>query len=197
MTKAANPSRSLLFLSALLLFLPGIGVAQITNLADTTATPAPGAGHHYVGLMNETVNPANGSVSVRINAPIPPGRKLTVPFSFAYDSNGAIVLQPGATGIGWTNQASWSYSIPTLTYQTENVTLQDGTGTVCTISINYMYADAGGGRHPLLLSTYGTAPGKARGATAPTPFSPTGCKWTTKMPGARTRSCRPTPRPSP
>jgi RHS repeat-associated protein len=143
----------------LLIFLPGRALAQITNLSDTTSTPVPGAGHNYTGLLNETVNPANGSVSLRINLPMPPGRKLTVPFSIAYDSNGGIVLQPSSRGLGWVNETGWSYSVPMLSYSTENVALQDGSGTVCEISLDYMYSDASGGRHPLALSVYGYGPG--------------------------------------
>ena len=61
---------------------------QITNVTNDTSTPIPGAGHDYFKLLNETVNPANGSLSLRIGVPMPPGRRLTVPFSFDYDSNG-------------------------------------------------------------------------------------------------------------
>src|SRR5947207_14339808 len=48
--------------------------AQITNVTDETSTPLPGTGHDYIGLLSETVNPANGSISLRINAPLPKGR---------------------------------------------------------------------------------------------------------------------------
>jgi len=29
--------------------------AQISNVSDVEATPIPGAGHHYMGMLNETV----------------------------------------------------------------------------------------------------------------------------------------------
>jgi hypothetical protein len=51
--------------------------AQITNVTNVEATPIPGAGHDYLHMMNETVNPANGSLSVRIEVPVPKGRGLT------------------------------------------------------------------------------------------------------------------------
>jgi hypothetical protein len=38
---------------------------QIRNLDDTTTPPTPGVGHDYIKMLRETVNPANGSVSLR------------------------------------------------------------------------------------------------------------------------------------
>ncbi|MGB6684751.1 MAG: hypothetical protein WBH24_13975, partial [Candidatus Acidiferrum sp.] len=49
----------------LLLLLPLGSSAQLPNATDTTATPAPGM-HDYLGSPVETVNPANGAVSIRI-----------------------------------------------------------------------------------------------------------------------------------
>jgi RHS repeat-associated protein len=150
------------------LLLAPMAYGQGTNLGDTNSTPVPGAGHHYLGELNETVNPGNGSVSVRIGAPMPPGRKLTVPFSFAYDSDGQIVLQPSSAGLQWlspTGTPGWSYSLPTLTFSTVTAT---GGGATCTVATNYMYSDANAGRHPLLLSIYGYAPGGEGGSCANT-----------------------------
>lgn len=67
-----------------------VASAQITNVNDATSTPTPGVGHDYIKMLNETVNPANGSVSLRVEAPVPKGRGPTMPFSFDYDSNGAL-----------------------------------------------------------------------------------------------------------
>lgn len=66
---------------------------QITNVTNETSTPVPGSGHDYLKTLNETVNPANGSVSLRISVPIPKGRGLTLPFSFNYNSRVATTLQ--------------------------------------------------------------------------------------------------------
>ncbi len=153
--------RNLLAIATLLFLAASTAWCQVTNMADTTSTPVPGAGHNYFGVLNETVNPANGSVSVRIAFPMPPGRKLTAPFSLAYDSNGTVVLNPTAGGITWGGAVGWSYSAPTLTVATQDVNLQDGSGGVCRVALNYMYADASGARHPLYLSIYGFLPGKA------------------------------------
>jgi hypothetical protein len=40
------------------------GRAQVQNVTDTTSTPVPGVGHDYLGMLNETVEPANGAVSL-------------------------------------------------------------------------------------------------------------------------------------
>lgn len=160
-------------LAFLALFLSSPCWAQ--NTGDTTSTPVPGAGHNYLGILNETVNPANGSLSVRISTPVPPGRKLTVPFSFAYDSNGTIVLEPTATGLLWGGtstggvQTGWRYTVPTLTYATVKVPNVNGGLVTCEVAYNYVYTDASGGRHPLYLSIWGNTGGKIDCSTATMP----------------------------
>ena len=69
---SARPRILALLLFAL--FASSSARAQITNVDDTTSTPSPGAGHDYIHLLSETVNPANGSVSLRIEVPMPKGR---------------------------------------------------------------------------------------------------------------------------
>ena len=54
--------------------------AQILNIGDDTSTPVESAGHDYIKMLSETVNPANGSVSLRIEVPVAKGRGITVPF---------------------------------------------------------------------------------------------------------------------
>jgi hypothetical protein len=88
MRRTPNFSRNLLISVCSVLLLSGIARGQVLNVTDVTSTPIPGAGHDYIKMLNETVNPADGAVSIRIGTPVPPGRKLTLPFAFAYDSNG-------------------------------------------------------------------------------------------------------------
>src|SRR5215472_16348116 len=100
-------TRSVL-LFGLALFLGAVSAfAQIPPSDSTTATPIPGAGHDYLGGFNETVNPANGFLSVRLNVAMPPGRGITLPFSFAYDSSGAAHLQLFADPTYATGQWQW------------------------------------------------------------------------------------------
>jgi hypothetical protein len=107
--------------TALVVSLPSN--AQIADVTNTTSAPIPGAGHDYIKLLNETVNPANGSLSIRIQVPTPPGRRLSLPFAFAYDSDSAAhlgSLNDGNGGLSWFDNTSylgkggWSYSVPTL-----------------------------------------------------------------------------------
>jgi hypothetical protein len=54
-----------------LVLLAGLGASsalgQIANVTNDQATPIPDAGHDYIHLSSETVNPSNGSVSIRIH----------------------------------------------------------------------------------------------------------------------------------
>src|SRR5580698_4378853 len=109
-----------LFVLASISFFAAATQAQVTNVSDVEATPIPGAGHNYTGMLNETVDPANGSLSVRINVPIPGGRNLIVPFAFAYDSNSAISIaaEPWTVTVAYLFQLGWTYTAPVENLQT-------------------------------------------------------------------------------
>jgi len=83
-------------LCCLLLLLTAHVLAQ-SNFGfvnNITAVPVPGVGHDYLHDLNEIVNPANGSLSVRIEAPRPKERGLNYPFySFMYDSTQQFAVQ--------------------------------------------------------------------------------------------------------
>jgi RHS repeat-associated protein len=131
--------------------------AQVGNVTDTEATPIAGAGHHYQGDLNETVNPANGSLSIRIAVPVPPGRGLTIPFAFEYDSNG--FYPPLQAGLVPTQnpdlfKTGWSYSTPKLTYlNTSYKITYEGEPTICAYTTSYIFYDPRGGRHALDTSS--------------------------------------------
>jgi hypothetical protein len=78
---------SLLLYAFLSLFMT-LGQCQVENVADVVSTPVPASGHDYIKLLNETVDPSTGSVSLRIDVPTPSSRGLTLPFRFTYDSGG-------------------------------------------------------------------------------------------------------------
>src|SRR6185437_2864133 len=91
--------RKALKFSAAVLFLSSACWAQLPQAGDTTSPPTPGVGHDYLHSPVETVNPANGSVSIRIPVRIASGRELTIPFSIAYDSSGAFFIgEPNGGG---------------------------------------------------------------------------------------------------
>lgn len=105
--------------SYLALLFVSTGHAQINNVGDDTSTPIEGVGHDYIKMLAETVSPANGSVSLRIQAPTAKARGITLPFSFAYDSNGVMHLDPGFGASPESNasvfsQGGWSYALPLM-----------------------------------------------------------------------------------
>ncbi len=150
MARFASIASIRLVLLASLAFFTATVQAQVTNVSDVEATPIPGAGHDYLHMLNETVNPANGSLSVRIQVPVPKGRGLTLPFAFSYDSNAAI---PGAIQSGtlpYLFKAGWSYSAPMLTAQSvEQKGTSAGDPIYCNLDTGLVFYDAQGTRHAL------------------------------------------------
>jgi len=61
----------------LFLLLPGFCGAQVVDPVTAAQAPVPGAGHHYVGIGSETVNPADGSVTFELPIGTPAGRELS------------------------------------------------------------------------------------------------------------------------
>ena len=151
------------------ILLLGLGAAlsygQFTNVTNNTSTPIAGAGHDYRQFLSETVSPANGSLSVRIQVPVPKNRGVTVPFSFDYDSNGvnnlAIVSGTGywEPGSGYLIQGGWSYGIPLMTAAVLNwPSLQKGVN--CPGQYDYVFTNSAGERHAFAgLTLFINAPG--------------------------------------
>jgi hypothetical protein len=122
----------------------------------STSTPIPGAGHDYLGDLVDTVNPANGSLSVRINTPVPQGRGLTVPFSFNYDSAG--VIQPYNSGTssavnlvshaGFLSSGGWTYGLPRVDATSVLASVQlNGKQAYCLYTTSFVFSDGKGTRH--------------------------------------------------
>jgi hypothetical protein len=142
--------------------LPSVARGQITDVANTTTTPIPGAGHDYIKMLSETVNPADGSVNLSISAPVPSARQFTVPFSFTYNSNG--VHFPSAVngqllwnyafhGSSNPNElgGGWSFSFPSLGSVDAQLSTTTGKAETCYYQSGYVFEDAAGTRHPLGL----------------------------------------------
>jgi hypothetical protein len=135
--------------------------AQITNVTGDQAPPIPGAGHDYIHMIDETVNPATGAVSIRISVPSPPGRGISVPFSFGYDSNAAHHFSAPASfapadNPGYLSKGGWSYLVPQLSMlQKDNYwfTQSPVQRYDCYYFTDYMFTDLGGGSHALGIST--------------------------------------------
>src|SRR5438874_7793061 len=135
--------RRTLIAACSLSLIPNTAHSQITNVTSDQAAPVPGVGHNYIKMLNETVNPATGSVSIRISVPIAPGRGITVPFSFGYDSN---VARHKSGPASWTDNASylgkggWSYAVPYLNFQSHQITYNPGGGGApvqCTYYVDF------------------------------------------------------------
>jgi hypothetical protein len=141
--------------------------AQVTNVTGDQAPPIPGAGHDYVHLLNETVNPATGSVSVRINLPVPRGRGLTVPFSIGYDStdehlfHSSTPAPPNDQGtvdnLSYLAQGGWTYIMPHLNMmQNIHQYAPPNSPNQCEVFYYYtdfLFTDLAGTFHSLGLST--------------------------------------------
>ena len=178
---ALSLTRPFVLVAITLLLIAGTE-AQMPANSSTTSTPVPGVGHDYIGEIAETVNPANGSVSIRLSPTIPPGRGLTLPFSFAYDSNGINYVGPTTNGFVWQLPSStivstggWSESAPVVS-ATEIVwtaTDDNGKPVHCYGFVNYVFQDPKGNRHNLNLTNFNsTADGGA--CTNDTSGAPTG-----------------------
>jgi RHS repeat-associated protein len=153
-------TRHVVVLSALFLF-SSVTFGQVTNVTNDQSTPIQGAGHDYIKMLGETVNPANGSVSLRIQLPVPNGRLLTNPIGFAHDTNGVHHLTTDPNGAPvWAvdvtpySRGGWSYSVPTVSYIYGTKIVANGTNqSTCEYYSAFVFQDPGGGRHALGLSS--------------------------------------------
>lgn len=142
--------------AAVVLVAAGPLLAQLTGVTNDQSRPIPVAGHSYTKLLAETVNPANGSVSLRLAVPVPAGRGLTLPFSFSYDSGIYINYASSGTAAQYapsTNFSSmgWSYAVPTLTYHEDSVPVSNYT---CTFDHEFVFQAPNGSTHALYLGSW-------------------------------------------
>ena len=133
------------------------------------------------------MNPADGSLSVRINIPLPPGRLMNLPFGIAYDSNAAwflhvidsptqspkpfgIMSAVAASNSGVFTWGGWSASWPQLSRSGQQEATEyhttDGT-TYCYATTAYIFTDPNGNRHSLSLQNNYNKPAQA--CLPPTP----------------------------
>jgi hypothetical protein len=118
--------RSSAFAFAILLYmfvLPASAQQIDVSSINVAQTPVPGSGHDYIKMLQETVNPANGSVSLRIEAPVPKQRgDVNYPYYiFGYDSSnvslpgGSLFYAQAPAGVYTPSFAfSWTDSSATL-----------------------------------------------------------------------------------
>ncbi len=134
---------------------------QIFN--GETATPMPG-GHDYIHLAAETVNPSNGSVTIKINYPMPKGRGITLPFAATYNSAGLYRVgvnstSPGVvtlvendrtsyTGYPWASWTTSSFNIPPHSCGSQ---CGAPTSEPCHLASGFSFTDQYGTSHNLSL----------------------------------------------
>jgi RHS repeat-associated protein len=164
-----------LVVSFITLLIVSAASAQISNVTGDQAPPIEGAGHDYIHLLNETVNPGNGSVSLRINLPVPPSRGFSVPFSIGYDSNAALHY----SGLGWTDnsqqglgQGGWSYIVPFISVLGNEVLYTGNPPPQCSYFTNYLFTELNGTSHALPLASI-EMPGFANCYAYSGPWNPT------------------------
>src|SRR5215510_12791787 len=142
------------------MLLPSAVSAQIPQPSDTTSVPIAGAGHDYLGGQADTVNPANGSFSVRIPVIMPPSRGVTLPFSFMYDSTLYYLSGNRGQNAQWFKVKSsalpaegWGFAEPIVS-ATEASWRDTVHGIICHYTFGYVFQDAAGRRHNLNLTNY-------------------------------------------
>ena len=152
---------------------------QMFTLTNATLPPTPAAGHDYTQLLNETVNPANGSVSFQLNFPMPTGRGLSLPFSIGYNSGQVIFFDPfvssytydvygtvESTGVGggvWTSSLSlisaggWNYGMPFANWNawTGSFAANGNQTQQCPLTAGYSFTDLSGSSHSLGMGSAG------------------------------------------
>lgn len=171
---------SSLLACSLAMLLPATARAQIYTQTSATMAPTPGAGHDYIHLLNETVNPANGSVSVNLNFPMPKGRGIDLPFSINYNSGQVIVSDPTSVafydyntlryydGVVWyansdlLSTGGWTDGLPFANWATGKMSAQgayinpNGQTEYCPNTTGYVFRDMSGSSHALGLGAAGS-----------------------------------------
>lgn len=183
--------------------LPGtLSQAQMVNLGDDLSRPVPGAGHDYIHMLNETVDPASGNLSFKIDLPVPKGRGLTIPLAITYNSGevyrfSSLLPGCGALGNGPCSNPSpllriingWSDTFPYTTMSWANPGLypytdMNGTqGSGCDTTFSYTFYDPSGNSHLLGLAAISGVQGDGNyqesSACARVTYNNQGCAYNT------------------
>jgi len=150
--------RPYLLLSVFFHLFLTFGHSQVENVPDVLSTPVPRSGHDYIKLLDETVDPSTGSVSLRIDVPTAGSRGLTLPFRFTYDSGGETnYIRRGGWGHNYLQNGGWGYGLPVL--RDDVVTMAPNpdppvnpNAPLCQVHTGFIFTDPSGTRHSLGLS---------------------------------------------
>jgi RHS repeat-associated protein len=147
---------------AALAFIALPSLAQTTRIGADNMTPSPGVGHDYIKMLAETVNPATGSVSLRIQLPTPQTRGITIPYAITYDSGSVLQFDVDPsdqyfalklrTPFGPPSTVGGSGGGDTFPYLTR---ISSNIGSHCEQSHGYVFRDTSGTTHSLNLGATG------------------------------------------
>jgi len=187
--------RTRLAVLALLFCVSSPVFAQVPDPAVSTAAPVPGAGHNYIGVGVEIVNPADGLLTFDLPIKTPAGRQLSLPFGFRYSSSEQFYLTNnfGGTTSGYLHYLArpplpwevngWSYDLPALSGTARIFAhWQTPIGSPptsyidhqCDVSQNFTFRGIGGAQYTLNLGTQWVDPGYTNGTncyTVPASYS--------------------------
>ena len=86
-------AQGILFLAGTLACQAQTTISTVTMVNNATQTPVEGVGHDYIHALNETVNPQNGQVSIRIAGPSAHERGLNSSrYAYMYDTSGPFAM---------------------------------------------------------------------------------------------------------
>jgi RHS repeat-associated protein len=157
--------------------------AQGVDQSMDISRPVPGVGHDYIKGLNETVNPANGSLSIKIDLPVPASRGLSLPFSLIYNSgivhHTVVETYNGGTNVGMVMDGiqykptdrsinGWSDTIPYAAASSWSIDAppQSNQQAFCDVTASYTLYDANGGSHPLGITAISPVNGGGGGGTS-------------------------------
>lgn len=152
-----------LMILAVLGTITAIASAQTTTITSDVSRPVQGVGHNYISSFAETVNPANGSLSISLPLPTPKSRVFTLPLSLMYNSGQVNHFQSAAPGEGElipdslssVSSGGWSDTLPYATSSDWTQALPSSLvrgNWDCEYTSSYVFYDASGGSHSLGLA---------------------------------------------
>jgi RHS repeat-associated protein len=139
---------------AVAISLSGSLYSQVPDPTFSAEAPVAGAGHHYIGVGAETVNPADGTLTFDLPLEPPNGRQVSMKFGLRFSGNEQEFLSnQGQSNILWwtwiqdpTQRGGWTYELPSLATQTSviasaEIPYNGCPSGVCAYALNLCYGN--------------------------------------------------------